>query len=300
MGMAAGPRFTKRPPDGWVPARVFAEDWKVWDGELHTTGVMRNEVSSDEAMVFEGTWRVEVAGREPYRFAEKRWTPLWVSSQGAPTGKRWYTVRLKPQSGFIPRLGFPCFVNPAEPTEVFIDWDAGWAEHVPVWEQEAAVKKEVDKRRGGIDGALSKVFNNPMARSITPEEEALVAEAQAREAARNEEIRQQGLAQAAAMGFAPVSSDEAAEQERLRLEAERIYATGREVSAVVISNEPSGRTLANVPTYLITFDLDDGGTRRQVELDYVWGPRAAKRYRVGRSFPVRIDPGDPSKITPAK
>lgn len=97
-------------------------------------------------------------------------------------GKHWFTIRLEPQSGFIPRLRFPCLVDPADPNQVFIDWNAAWEEHVPTLEQEAAVRHEVDRRRDGIEGLLGRTFKNPFTRSFAREEEALVAEAQAREA----------------------------------------------------------------------------------------------------------------------
>lgn len=263
-----------------------------------------NEAGSSSCRL-DVTWRVEVPGREPYRFSEMRLdAPAWLLHVGGPTGKRWYSFRVKPQTGLLPRLGVPCFVDPANPDQLWLDWDASWDEHVPAWEQDAAVRIEVDRRRGGIEGALGRVFHNPLARHITPEEEVLVQQAQEAEARREEHYRQEAIdrmaAEGGSSGFVLASPEEAAEQERQRLDAERIYNTGREVQATVVANEPTGRTLAAVPTFLITFDLDDGGVHRRVDHEYIWGPRVAKRYKVGKAFPVRIDPDDPNRITPAK
>ena len=52
-------------------------------------------------------------------------------------------------------LGVPCLVNPADPSEIWIDWDAAYDEHAPAWEREARVRREVERRKGGLDGALA-------------------------------------------------------------------------------------------------------------------------------------------------
>ena len=53
----------------------------------------------------------------------------------------------------------PCVVNPADPSEIWIDWDAAYKEHEPAWEREARVRREVMRREGGIDAVLSRITN---------------------------------------------------------------------------------------------------------------------------------------------
>ena len=295
------PGFFRKPPDGWLSGRTFVSNRSTWQGEERRTGVYHDERASSYSAMMSGDFRVVVEGRPDHTFRDdRRIVPEWCLDVGAPSGKRWYRIRLKPQYGLMPKIGLPCKVDPADPSNIWIDWDAAYDEHVVAWEQHAAVKKEVDKRRGGVEGALSSVLSNPFARDITAEEEVLVEQAQADERARVSAVLEQYATSGMPAGFAPVSGDEVAEQERRRLDAERIFATGREVDATVVSNEPTGRTLANVPTHLITFELDDGSGLRRVEHEYVWGPRVAKRYKPGKSFRVRIDPQDPQQVTPAQ
>ena len=96
------------------------------------------------------TWRVEVPGREPYELQEERSVPAWLAAGGlVGTGNRWYKLRLKPTYGLMHGVGVPCSVDPGDPSEIWIDWDAAYKEHEPAWEREARVRREVMRRRAG-------------------------------------------------------------------------------------------------------------------------------------------------------
>lgn len=64
----------------------------------------------------------------------------------------------------------------------------------------------------------------------------------------------------------------------------------------MVSNEPTDRTLCNVPVILLTLDVDDGGSTRRMVYEHSWGPRAAKRYKPGMKIGVCIDKQDPTLI----
>jgi len=293
------PGFLRRAPHGWVPGRVFTSDRSISQDEPAQTGVYHDRRVSSLSAMLEADFRVVVPGRTEHTFYDDRVVPQWLLDVGWPSGKRWYQVRLKPQTGMLARLGFPCFVDPANVSNIWIDWDAAYEEHVVAWEQEAAIDKKMAKRRGGVNGTLDRIFSNPFTRDVTPAEAALVEQRIAEEDATNVDIRQRFTAQDHAAQASAVSPEEAAELERRRVEAERIFATGREVQARVLSNSVNGRTLAGIPLINIRFELLEDPPRR-VGHEYCWGRRGAAAYPVGKVVPVRIDPNDPEAITPAK
>ena len=81
---------------------------------------------------------MRVPGQEPYRFAETRKAPVWVSKSRIGSGKRWFSVRPKRTYGLMPSVGMPCLVDPNDPHALWIDWDAGYELHEPAWEAHAA------------------------------------------------------------------------------------------------------------------------------------------------------------------
>lgn len=287
----------RRPPSGWLPARAHPVRFHASDG---SGGPDAGEHVIDTSMRLEVTWRVSV-GEQVYDFSEVRAAPVWVAGAGAGGGKRFYSVRLRPSGGLLAKVGVPCLVDPGNPRKLWIDWDAAFDEHEPVWEQDAAVAREVERRKPGLDGVLGRI-GNPFTRKVDASEEHLVQQAIAAEAAREAEqaahwaeVHRQRQAE---QGIVPASDEEEAEQTRRLREAERIFATGREVQALVVSNVETGRTLANVPVFLITYEFDDGGGPRRAQLEYVWGPRMAKRYKPGKTTKIRIDPQDPDNVAP--
>lgn len=290
------PGFLRKAPDGWVPARVYVSNDSIRQGEEHRTGVYHDERVSSLSAMLVGDFRVYLEGQLDHTFHGDRVVPEWCLNTGAPTGKRWYHVRLKPQYGLINRIGLPCYVDPQNAEEIWIDWDAAYDEHVVAWEQEAAIKKEVAKRKGGIDGTLDRIFSNPFTRDVTPDEAALVDQRIADDTAKEEAIRQRFIAQNQAIQDAKTDPDELTELRRREKEAERIFADGREVTGTVRSNSVNGRTLAGIPLVFIVIELHEDPPR-QVGLEYSFGKRGAARYKVGKTVKVKVDPADPNLIT---
>jgi hypothetical protein len=228
------------------------------------------------------TWRVEVPGREPYELAEERSVPAWLAGGGlVGTGNRWYKLRLKPAYGLMRDVGVPCSVNPGDPSEIWIDWDAAYKEHEVAWEREARVRREVMRQEGGIDAVLSRI-PNPLVGKARPEDSELAAE-------RLEATRSKWAPVAN-----PVLEAAGAEVKRRIDEANRVAGVGRKVPAIVVSRVESGRKLGLVPIVDLVFELEG----RQVAFEHVFGPRHAKRYTTGARVEVWIDPADPDNLCP--
>lgn len=119
----------KRKPSGWTPGRAFA---------LKHRSSERNPNDTKTAVDLEVEWEVRVEGREPYRFVDARRAPVWVDGQHLGAGKRWFSVRPKRTYGLLPDVGIPCFVDPKNPQELWIDWDAGYDLHGPAWQAHTA------------------------------------------------------------------------------------------------------------------------------------------------------------------
>src|ERR1700742_1897712 len=120
MGELA-PKLLRRPPGGWLPARAFPTQHSIFSHNYGLDGVPEIEMT----MKMRVTWRVELAGRAPHTFEEERSVPAWLDPGAiAGHGNRWYKVRVRPQYGLMPKLGVPCFVNPGNERELWVDWDA--------------------------------------------------------------------------------------------------------------------------------------------------------------------------------
>ena len=290
------PGFLRKPPSGWLPGRAFVENRSIRQGEQTQTGVYHDERVSSLSAMLQADFRVVVEGYEEHTFRSDRVVPEWLLDVGAPTGKRWYSIRLKPQTGLVARIGLPCLVNPADPSDIWIDWDAAYDEHVVAWEQEAAIKKEMAKQRGGFDGTLDRIFSNPFTRDVTDEERELVQQRIAEDDAKQEAIRQKFIAQNQAIQDSKTDPDELTELRRREKEAERIFASGREVQAKVLSNSVNGKTLAGIALVFIYLELLEDPPRK-VGLEYSFGKRGAARYPVGKIVKVKIDPENPNLIT---
>jgi hypothetical protein len=278
MGFELGPKLLRRAPRGWAAARAFAED----------RGISSHSYGSDGAPEIEATyhlrvtWRVEVPGREPYELREERSAPAWVGDDGlVGSGNRWYKLRMRPTYGLMTDLGVPCFVNPGDPSEIWIDWDAAYREHAPAWDREARVRREVMRREGGIDALLSRI-PNPLVGKARPEDEALVD-------ARVEATRSKWTPVAN-----PVLEEGGAEVMRRIQEGRRLAAVGRRTTGVVVSRVESGRKLGLVPIIDLVLEVEG----RRIAYEHVLGPRHAKRLTEGARVDVLVDPADPDNICP--
>jgi hypothetical protein len=171
--------------------------------------------------------RVEVEGRAPYELEEKRTVPMWLSAAGPiGPGNRWYKVRVRSQYGLMESVGVRGFVDPADPSKLWVDWDASYKAHMAAWDREARVRREVEVRKGGFDGALNRLAN-PLAGKLRPEEEALVQERLEPEARRERQQRDHLLQQLRGGDGPPPTDDEYQELLRRIDEQRRIQRKGR-------------------------------------------------------------------------
>ncbi len=213
---------------------------------------------------------------------------MWLSGAGLGGGNRWYKVRLKPSYGLMKDLGVPCLVDPSDPSKIWIDWDAAYDEHVPAWEREARVRREVERRKGGIDGALARI-GNPLVGKLRPEDEEHVQQAIANGSARERAIQEKYAGD-------PALAAEARELERRMDDLARIVKDGRKTTGTVVERDDTGRTFSNVPVIVLTFDVEG----RRVVFEHIFGPRHAKHYTVGRTVEVWVDPANPDAIRPGR
>jgi hypothetical protein len=287
MGFELGPKPLRRPPKGWLPARAFALRQSVSD----TPSEPASETVIDTVFVLDVTWRVEIEGREAYELQEKRFCPTWLITGPLGAGNRWYKVRIRPQYGLMADVAMPCHVDPGDPTQLWIDWDGAYEAHVPAWEREARVRREVASRANTYERVVERVIN-PFAGKVREVEEEEVERRIQAEAERLEEQRAKY-----APPPDPVGDAESAELMRRMRELERIQREGGKVRATVVAREDTRRTFAKVPVTLLTFELDDG---RRIVFEHVFGPRHAKRYKVGAQIDAWIDPSDPDAICPGR
>jgi hypothetical protein len=79
MGFELGPKLLRNAPKGWLPARAFAERHSASSHSYGSEGPPEIETSLNLTV----TWRVEIAGREPYELHEERSGPMWLSEGGS-------------------------------------------------------------------------------------------------------------------------------------------------------------------------------------------------------------------------
>jgi hypothetical protein len=286
MGFELGPKLFRNAPKGWLSARAFPERHAVASHHYGSEGAPEIETSMHLAV----TWRVEVPGREPFSLREERSAPNWVDTGGiVGNGNRWYKLRVRPQFGLMKEIGVPCTVNPQDPSEIWIDWDRAFAEHEPVWGREARVRREADRRAGGIDAVLSR-FGNPLVGKLRPEDEPYVERELARRRALERDVTTN------VNHSNPVLDASHAEIKRRMDDLERIQRDGRKVSAVVVERVESGRKLGLMPVVDLVFELEG----RRVPFEHTFGPRHAKPYVVGARVDVWIDPNDPDNLCPGR
>ncbi|MBJ7328628.1 MAG: hypothetical protein JHC95_01955 [Solirubrobacteraceae bacterium] len=286
MGFQLGPKFLRKQPKGWLPARAYPVKHATY--EHHNNDPEGGESVIETSAGLTVTWRVELDGREPYEFQEERTGPTWLLSGFTGGGKRWYSVRVRPQYGLMKDVGVPCVVNPENFSELWIDWDTAYDEHVPAWNREARVQRAKAEGESRYDGAFDRIFN-PFAGKLRPEDEERLEQAIAEDKSRAAKwLPPEQIAQ---------SKDQVTFKQRLD-ELGRIKKEGRKVQATVVDIEDTGRKHGEVDVFNLTFELEDGGPPRTVVFEHIYGPRHLKRYKVGKRVDAWVDPLDPEAICP--
>ena len=296
MGLERGPGFLRSPPRGWIAARAFPVERAILEEAPDAEGQRGGVIDTSHRL--QVTWEVRVEGRAPVRFSEERRGPAWIA-EGSVSGKRWYRPRLRGSYGLLQSLGVPAFADPADPTQLWVDWDAAFEEHTEAWDRKERIDREIAARAGGFEHVTHRLFN-PLHGKLRPGEEPLVEEEIARRAARGEAISAEAMAAnrkwLAARAAEPVPADAQAEQARRIAQAERLRREGRKASAVVVSQAATGRTLGSMPVLHVTLDVEDGGGTRRVTYEHIWGRRHAEAYGPGKRITVRVDPDDPQLV----
>ncbi|KRA38866.1 MULTISPECIES: hypothetical protein [unclassified Nocardioides] len=285
----------RNPPSGWLEAvavvirSVGAATW-TQEGEGGAPGV---ETSSRLAV----TWEVRVPGRAPYVVEnDERKVPTWtIETQVGGTGKRWYKVRLKRTYGLMPGVGVPCRVNPKDPLDLWIDWDAAYRNHEVAWDRKAALDRAVADQRGGFDKVVGRLAN-PFGVAPTDADRAEAAEVLAAEEAELAVQKAAAVEAAAGATWAGVDKDEKAVFDAMAAELQRIHATGRQVTGRVVAVVPTGRTLVGVEVKRIEVEIQDLSGPRVVALELPLQKGPAKRVAVGKEISVWLDPGDENRI----
>ena len=285
MGFQLGPGFLRKPPRGWLPGRAHAADFVARD-RLNPEGGGGGGAVFD-VWILDVLWQVHPETGETYVFREERRAPMWVK-RGTAIGKRSFSLRVRPNHGLQSEVAIPCWINPEKPQDIWVDWDAAFELHEQVWERIARVEREVNRQRGGVDAILDRV-TNPFAGKARAEDAAYVEQARAAD-------RQRDAAFQAQVDAAQNTPEQVELKRRMAVEA-RIGESGRECPATVVAVTDTGRLLEGViPVFDLLLDVDDAGTTRQVVYEHVWGPRHAKRYKVGKQVKVAIDPEDPARV----
>ena len=152
------------------------------------------------------------------------------------------------------------------------------------------MERELARRENAWEYAVERVMNPFAGRLKDGELELAERTHQERNAAAAEQERQMRAAAEAAMvaqGFA-TSKEETDEIKRSAEELKRIHRTGRKTTATVVEQRETGRRLGPIAVIEIVFDVHDGGMVRRVRYEHLFGPRAAKRYKPGRTVTVWI------------
>jgi hypothetical protein len=275
IGFELGPGPLRRAPKGWLPARATSLRHRVSSHHYGSEGAPEIETT----FALKVRWRIEVDGREPYEVEEARDGPAWLAGGGVGGGNRWYKVRVRPQYGLMKDVPVPCFVNPADPSDLWIDWDAAYAVHEPAWEREARIRRGVSDRSNPYDKVIGRV-TNPFAGKVRAEDEAAEVEA-----------RVEREKPPPVEGPGPPHPWDA----KLK-ELKRIQDLGHKTRATVMARTPTPRSMFGAPVVMLTFFVEG----RTVEFEHCYGPRHLKHYKVGREVDAWIDPENPDAICPGR
>ena len=283
MGFQLGPGFLRKPPRGWLPGRANAADFVARD-RLNPEGGSGGGVF--DVWILDVLWQVQPESGAAYEFREERRAPLWVKA-GTVGGKRSFSLRMRPNHGLQSEVAIPCWIDPDKPHDIWVDWDAAYELHVPIWERIARVEREVNPARR-------------RRRDHRPGEQPVRRQG----ARRGRGVRRAGADRGPGAGGGvpgagrcrPEHTGTGGAKGRMVIET-RIGETGREATATVAALTDTGRVLEGlIPIYDLVLDVQDQGTTRQVVYEHVWGARHAKRYKVGKQITVRIDPEDPDQL----
>lgn len=286
MGFQLGPGFLRKPPRGWLPARAHALELVAHDRTNPEGGGSGGALF--DVWIIDVLWRVHPDGGTPYEFREERRAPMWVKPGAVAAGKRSFSFRVRPQHGLQAEVPIPCHVDPGDPHALWVDWDAAYELHQPVWERIARVEREVNRQRGGVDALLDRI-TNPFAGSARPEDAAYVEQARAVD-------REREAAYQAQVDAAQHTPEQVELRRRMEVE-QRIASEGRQCAAIVVSVTDTGRLLEGVvPIHELVLDIDDGGTVRRIVYEHTSGARHAKRYQVGKQITVAVDPEDAGRV----
>lgn len=289
-----------RRPAGWVAGHAVPRGHRTYSGTDHRAEHGESVIDVDDlSMLLDADWEVHVPGREPYVVRDVgRKAPLWVEAS-APLGgkgKRAWSLRLRRTGGLLATVGVPCLVDPADPTRLWLDWDAAYDLHVPAWDRAQAVDHAIERHRGGIDAVIGKVLS-PLRPTLDPADQHLVDAAIAADVARSPQAQAEApLLHRALDGDGP---HDPAEHEHVLAqvrETVRIHQAGKEVPATVVAIGPTGRTWCGTPEHELHLDLDDAGGVRRVVHHEVMGAAFATRMAAGTRTLVVVDPADPGRI----
>jgi hypothetical protein len=246
-------------------------------------------------------WQVTIPGQAPYEFHEVRKSPTWAEANALlGDGNRWYKIKLKKSHGFQKELGVPCVVDPEDRHRLWVDWDAAYEEHLPVWERMSAVEREIAKRNDPLEHVVTRVLD-PFSRKIKPEEEHLVEQALAEQKAELERQTAESLARAEEMAKASgtwASPEEHARFEAINAELTRIYETGTPQQATLVQLVKTEEKVANIPVFHFHLDVHDTNPPRRLVHVQVMGDNRffLRKYKPGKVLEVRIDQQDPNKV----
>lgn len=296
MGLELGPAFLRRPPKGWIPARAVPLRSRVPEVPQGPEGGGQDVLTT--SVLLDVTWRIEAEGRAPYEVEEERRTaPTWLQPRFTGGGNRWYKPRLRPQYGLMADVPVPCYVDPADASAIWIDWDGAYAANEAAWEKQARIDRALADRKGRYEQLWDRALNPFAGRRLQDGEAALVEErlVAERERAAADEAADRALAARIDEDHG-VGIDAKAAFDAAHAEETRVRETGRPATAVVVARRATDRSGYAGPVTLLDLDVDDHGTTRRVVYEHVWGPRHAKRYKPGRRIDVRIDPADPGRV----
>ena len=213
-------------------------------------------------------------------------------------GNRWYKVRVGPHYGLMQDVGVPGFVDPADPSKLWIDWDRAYKEHTEAWDREARVRRAVsDRTENAFDRTLDRL--NPFGGKLRPEDERSSRSASrgcGREtAAAREQCAELRRQQSDVGAQAGADRDESAELMRRIEELERIHEVGRKTQGDrrrIRGHRPDVRQRPAVPDHVRVRGPPD---RVRARLR----PTAHQALQeAGTEVDVWIDPENPDAIVP--
>jgi|GEM_PF-6311729 len=170
------------------------------------------------------------------------------------------------------------FVNPADPADLWIDWDGAYRAHEPAWEREARIRRGVGERSNLYDRAWERISNPLAGKARAPDE--------------LDEIQRRVEAERPPP---PTPAPPHPLEERLK-KLQRIQQTGRQTRATVVRHDRTDREMFGAPIVMVAFDVDG----REVLFEHCYGPRHLKHYKVGREVEVWVDPDNPDAICPGR